>query len=98
MAGAALGEPRSADFVAGAALGGPGSADFVAGTAPGEVVSLDCGYSRESLQPTNQPTIQPGAQLTILLNSWWQKLLCCISQLLATPAVGGGSARVWTVT
>ena len=36
MAGTALGEPQSADFVAGTALGEPRSADFVAGTALGE--------------------------------------------------------------
>ena len=31
MEGAALGEPRSADFVAGTALGEPRSADFMEG-------------------------------------------------------------------
>ena len=41
VAGAVIGEPRSADFVAGAALGEPRSADFVAGAALGEPRSAD---------------------------------------------------------
>ena len=41
VAGTALGEPPSADFVAGPAFGEPVSADFVAGTALGEPRSAD---------------------------------------------------------
>ena len=41
MTGTALGEPRSADFVASTALGEPRSADFVAGAALGEPRSAD---------------------------------------------------------